>query len=118
MVVVAFALIAFVDSNRTVGFRFPSLFSLSDRIADENGVAPSRNVERDAGITANIRLALANDPNLSGLGIRVATQEGRVALLGTAPNPVFKARAGLLAEVVVGVVSVDNQLVVRGPWPG
>lgn len=61
---------------------------------------------------------MANDPNPSGLDIRVATHEGRVALRGMAPNPVFRARAALLAEVVVGVVAVDNQLVVRGPLPG
>lgn len=66
----------------------------------------------DARITSIVALALANDPNLSSLNIDVVTLAGRVALRGTAPNPVFKARATLLAEAVAGVVGVDNSVVV------
>lgn len=66
----------------------------------------------DGWIKSSIDRALANDPNLGTLQIEVATQHGRVALRGTVPNPVFKARATVLAEVVRGVVAVDNNLVV------
>ena len=69
-------------------------------------------ISSDAAITTRLERRLANDPNLSELPINVTTRGGRVALRGTAPNPVFKARATLLAEVIPGVVSVDNNIIV------
>lgn len=115
VVIAAVGLIALVDSTRTAGSPFPLRSSSNYRVADENGVASANHVAGDANTEASIFLALANDPNLSDLGIRVAAHAGHVVLRSTAPNPVFKARAALLAELVVGVVAVDNELVVRGP---
>lgn len=66
----------------------------------------------DALITTSVKAELAKDSKLSALRINVDTDNGRVALKGTAPDADSKARATSLASAVKGVVSVDNQLTV------
>jgi hyperosmotically inducible periplasmic protein len=67
----------------------------------------------DAVITSSVKAELAKDPNLSALKINVDTDNGRVALRGTAPDNVARERATTLAAGVKGVVGVDNQLTVE-----
>jgi hyperosmotically inducible periplasmic protein len=67
---------------------------------------------KDAAITTAVNAKLAQDKTLSAMNIDVDTVNGRVALRGTAPDPMARERATTLASAVDGVVSVDNQLVV------
>ena len=64
----------------------------------------------DVTIGTKLKAALAADPELSALKINVDTDNGRVALRGTAPSEAARERATQLASNVKGVVSVDNQL--------
>lgn len=64
----------------------------------------------DAVITASVKAELAKDADLSALKINVDTENGRVALRGTAPSKAAREHAMMLAGAVKGVVSVDNQL--------
>ena len=64
----------------------------------------------DAMITASVKTEIAKDPDLSALQVNVDTDNGRVALRGTAPSMVAKEHATTLAAAVKGVASVDNQL--------
>jgi hyperosmotically inducible protein len=66
----------------------------------------------DASITTAVNAELAKDPDLSALAIDVDTVDGRVQLIGKAPNQAARERASLLAAAVNGVRAVDNQLVV------
>lgn len=68
----------------------------------------------DATITASVNAELAKDPSLSALRIDVDTASGRVMLKGSAPDASSRDRATQLAMNVKGVVSVDNQLQIRG----
>lgn len=68
----------------------------------------------DAAITVSVNAEFAKDPALSALKINVDTVQGRVVLRGTAPDAKARTRATELASAVKGVVSVDNQLEVRG----
>jgi hyperosmotically inducible periplasmic protein len=68
---------------------------------------------KDLAISTQIKAELAKDPELSALAINVDTSDGRVALKGDAPNADAKARASRLATDVDGVLSVDNQLVLK-----
>ena len=86
----------------------------------DSAVAASPNVLRaakvqlaDSTISASVNAELALDPELSPLKIAVATNAGRVALRGTAPDAAARNRAAALAQRVSGVLSVDNQLEVR-----
>ena len=69
---------------------------------------------QDAAITTGVNAELAKDDKLSALKINVDTRQGAVKLQGTAPDTLSRERAARLAASVKGVVSVDNQLVVRG----
>jgi osmotically-inducible protein OsmY len=75
----------------------------ADRISDK--VA-------DASITTAVNAELAKDPDLSALQINVDTVDGRVQLIGKAPNQAALERATQLASAVNGVRSVDNKLVI------
>ncbi len=67
----------------------------------------------DASITAQVSAELAKDADLSAIKIDVDTQNGAVRLSGPAPSQAAKDRASTLAESVKGVVSVNNELIVK-----
>ena len=67
----------------------------------------------DAVITTSVNAELAKDAKLSALKIDVDTTDGHVQLKGTAPSAADKERATQLAQAVMGVTTVDNQLRVQ-----
>ena len=66
----------------------------------------------DAVITTTVKTEIAKDSELSAMQVSVDTDNGRVALHGTAPSMAAKEHATTLAAGVKGVASVDNQLTV------
>ncbi|UXH78404.1 BON domain-containing protein [Roseateles amylovorans] len=80
-----------------------------DRTADKVGAAVD-----DAQITTTIKTALAGDPKLSALDVKVETERGHVVLDGTAPDLAARDRAGSLALAAKGVQSVNNRIKVNG----
>jgi osmotically-inducible protein OsmY len=66
----------------------------------------------DAVITTTVKTEMAKDSELSAMQVNVDTDNGRVALRGTAPSMAAKEHATTLAAGVKGVASVDNQLTV------
>ncbi len=80
-----------------------------DRTADKVGAAVD-----DAQITTTIKTALAGDPKLSALDVKVDTERGHVVLDGTAPDLAARDRAGSLALATKGVQSVNNRIKVNG----
>jgi len=81
--------------------------------ASKNAADQATNKVADAIITTSVHAELAKDPALSALRIDVDTDNGRVALRGTAPDQSAKERATQVASAVQGVVSVDNQMEIR-----
>jgi hypothetical protein len=69
----------------------------------------------DAGITQQVRVALASDATLVGLPIVVSTQQGVVKLEGQAPDTPTRERATVVASSTSGVKAVDNRLTVVAP---
>jgi hyperosmotically inducible protein len=67
----------------------------------------------DIAITALVSTGLAKDPELSAIKINVDTKAGVVTLNGPAPSASAKDKATDIARQVKGVVSVNNQLVVK-----
>ena len=67
----------------------------------------------DGVITASVKTEMTKDSELSALQVNVDTDNGRVALRGTAPSMAAKEHATTLAAAVKGVASVDNQLTVE-----
>jgi len=67
-------------------------------------------VAEDAGITVQVRNALASDSTLAAVPIAVSTDHGVVKLEGQAPDAPTRERATVVASSAVGVKAVDNRL--------
>jgi osmotically-inducible protein OsmY len=66
----------------------------------------------DGELTDQVRVHLANDPDVGGMNIDVAVAKGAVTLSGKVRTEKQKEKAEKVAKKVKGVVSVTNQLVV------
>ena len=71
---------------------------------------PPAAVPEDAGITVNVRQALASDSTLAAVPIVVSTDHGVVKLEGQAPDAPTRERATVVAAGTQGVKAVDNRL--------
>lgn len=105
--------------NRSVGERIDSGAAKTEQAArnaaDDTramGAAASNKVD-DSMITAKVNAALVADKDLSAVRIDVDTKDGVVTLTGPAPTPQAREQATRIAKDVKGVVSVNNQLVVK-----
>ena len=78
------------------------------------GSAPERSQpaadDPDQRIAADVKSSLAGDVDLGSMKIDVHSKDGAVTLVGRAPDPDSRDRAGQLARGVQGVKSVDNLL--------
>lgn len=88
------------DARNTVG-----VFRVNNRL----DVRPANPAE-DTEITRKIKHLLTRNPFTDGSDITVWTNAGEVRLSGTVSTEFEKERAGQIAQIVPGVVSVDNQL--------
>lgn len=68
----------------------------------------------DATLTAQVKAKFAEDPAVSAAAISVETLKGVVQLSGFAKTATEKTQAERLARNIQGVVSVRNDIVVRG----
>jgi hyperosmotically inducible periplasmic protein len=126
----AASLAACSDSNKTVGEKIDATVASTERKADEvkadikegaadakdaaaKATASAKQMVSDATITTSVNAELAKDSKLSALKINVDSKDGRVALMGSAPDAAARAHATQLAAAVDGVKSVDNQLTIR-----
>ncbi len=76
------------------------------------GAAASDKVD-DGMITTKVNAALVNDKELSAVKINVDAKDGVVTLTGPAPSPEAALQATKITKDIKGVVSVNNQLVVK-----
>ena len=76
------------------------------------GTAPS--VSQDGSIQAAIDKKLADDPNLSSLGIIATVLDGKVTITGTVKSEALKAQVERAIRSISGVKQVDNQIVAMG----
>jgi hyperosmotically inducible periplasmic protein len=67
----------------------------------------------DSVVTAKVKTALLNSPEVSGLSIDVETFRGEVQLSGFVDTADERAEAGKLAKAVPGVRSVKNDIRVK-----
>jgi len=72
--------------------------------------APAAPELEDAGITVQVRQALAADATLAAVPIAVSTAQGVVKLEGQAPDAEARERATVVAAATTGVKAVDNRL--------
>ena len=72
----------------------------------------------DAVITTKVKAAIAGDPTLSALHIKVQTYKGVVQLSGFVDSPSAVDRASKVASEVAGVKQVENALIVKNQNSG
>ena len=113
--------------DRTVGQKVDSAIATAEQKSDQAAAVMKKDTAtarestgkavdavgskvKDAAITTGINAELARDASLRALKIDVDTNDGKVAMHGTAPDAAARERATQLAKKVDGVVSVDNRL--------
>ncbi|MFO7605448.1 MAG: BON domain-containing protein [Desulfurivibrionaceae bacterium] len=67
----------------------------------------------DSVITTKVKTAIFDEPGLKTMQIEVKTYNGVVQLSGFVDNPQSVTRAGQVAAGVDGVISVENDLIVK-----
>lgn len=79
----------------------------------ENAAGKAGQILDDSAITAKVKLALANTPDLKSMDISVDTMQGRVTLTGHVPSETDIQKAGVVVSGLEGVKSVENKLAVK-----
>ena len=72
--------------------------------------APAETTNIDSTIQAAIDKKLADDPEISTLGITASVLNGKVMLIGTVKTEELKTRIERMVRQVKGVKDVDNQI--------
>ena len=67
----------------------------------------------DTAITAKVKAALINDPEVGGMGIKVAVDRGDVQLAGWVKSAHERKKAEDIAWGINGVKSVKNNLEIK-----
>lgn len=98
-------------ARRITGFAAAALLALLAGCAGA-GVKTGQYVD-DSAITAKVKTALLQAPNLKSTDISVRTDNGEVQLSGYAASDTDRRRAEVLARDVAGVKSVTNSIRVK-----
>src|SRR5215212_6059947 len=75
-----------------------------------SSTAPSESVNMDSTVQAAIDKKLADDPEISALGITASVVDGKVMLIGTVKTEALKGQIERMVKQVKGVKAVDNQI--------
>jgi hyperosmotically inducible periplasmic protein len=99
------------SSNRAIILALAFMVTLSMFVA-ACGKSVGETVD-DAGITAQVKTALLNDPDVGGLRIDVDTSQGLVTLSGIVKSKAEADKAVAIARKVDGVRDVKSTLQVN-----
>lgn len=72
--------------------------------------APTESMNMDSTIQAAVDKKLADDPEVSTLGITTSVIDGKVMLIGTVKTEALKTQIERMVKQVRGVKAVDNQI--------
>jgi hyperosmotically inducible periplasmic protein len=86
----------------------------SEDKASTAAAKPAEALTGDALITANVKSALAADPELANAKITVSTVDGNVTLKGEVKTLVLRRKAEGIVKGVSNVKSLNNQTVITG----
>jgi hyperosmotically inducible protein len=75
--------------------------------------AKTKRFVEDEVISAKVKAAMLNDPDIKSLDVSVETYRGHVLLTGFAEDDNQVRKAGRIASGVRGVVSVKNALIIK-----
>lgn len=84
-----------------------------EQLQKKEGDRSITDAAKDATITAEVKMALAKDPQVSALNIDVDTKNGQVTLTGTVKSELEAKQAIEIAESIEGVKRVASVLTVK-----
>jgi len=87
--------------------------TVANNLEVSKGDRTAGQVVDDGVITAKVKAALIEDPNVAAHDVNVQTREGVVQLAGFVDSSTQKSKASEAARRVAGVKQVDNQLEVK-----
>jgi hyperosmotically inducible protein len=87
--------------------------SVQDKLNLKGAATTVGNKIDDGVISAKVKAALVNDPNVKSFDIAVVTRKGEVQLSGFVDNQVQIDRAVQVAAGVEGVTGVSNQMSIK-----
>jgi hyperosmotically inducible periplasmic protein len=113
------------DLAKQIALGVDGIKSVDNQIVVQSDYAPPKRSSAqtygesmdDAGISAAVKSKLVWSKYTDGIATEVETKSGKVTLRGTADSAASKDLAKSLAMNTRGVVSVDNQLVVKDVKP-
>jgi osmotically-inducible protein OsmY len=96
-------------------FRYLAILSLLTLFSCASGAKKESTGEYidSAAVTAKIKGLYVKDKRLSALDVKVETYKGHVQLSGFVDKPSEKQAAEEIAESLVGVKSVTNNIIIR-----
>ena len=80
------------------------------KTAAQGAASTATSAAADAAITVKVNAAIVADTRLKVMKVNVDTKDGRVTLMGSAPDAGSRDTATALVKAIEGVVDVDNQL--------
>ncbi len=80
------------------------------KVATEDAAKAMAAGASDAAITVKVNAALVADTRLKVMKVDVDTQDGRVRLMGVAPDAAARDQTTAVVKGIEGVKDVDNQL--------
>ena len=87
--------------------------SIENKLALKEGTATAGNKLDDGIVTAKVKSALLEDPNVKSFDIAVATRKGAVQLSGFVDNQAQIDLAVAIANKVEGVTSIGNEMSIK-----
>ena len=80
------------------------------KMAAQGAASTATSAAADAAITVKVNAAIVADTRLKVMKVNVDIKDGRVTLMGSAPDVGSRDTATALVKAIEGVVDVDNQL--------
>jgi hypothetical protein len=90
----------------------PAPIVVTPPVPTGGSTTPAESVNIDSTIQTVVDKRIADDPEISTLGITATVLNGKVMLVGTVKTPELKTRIERMVKQIKGVKEVDNQITV------
>lgn len=98
--------------NTTLTALVSAALLLSAACSRDDGKTAGQTID-DAAVTAKVKTALAQDPAVKAIEVKVDTFKGTVQLSGWVNTAEEKSRAEQVAKTVPGVTAVENKITLK-----
>jgi osmotically-inducible protein OsmY len=101
-----------LNQNKTMGEKLDATTNKATTEINDTSKTVNDNFN-DSSITAKVRVAILNEPNLKSFQININTVNGVVTLDGAVNNKVEKDRVYDIANAISGVKETKNNIIIK-----